>query len=142
MHLFKNILLILVPCSLWTCGQPSHPHETITQMEYNKISHATVKAAIEAWQKADATSWLSLFTRGAGPLDDGHPRDFNKFSTEVIGQERFITIDKVEDNGLSVYGRFHSDTWGDFKTYFKFHLGKRSIRQTGNWPGKLLKFVN
>jgi len=22
-----------------------------------------------------------------------------------------------------VYGSFHSDRWGDFKTYCKFHLG-------------------
>jgi hypothetical protein len=26
--------------------------------------------------------------------------------------------------GLSACGQFHSDTWGDFKTYFKFHINK------------------
>lgn len=91
-------------------------------MEYGKISNPKVKAAIEAWQKGDATSWLSFFTTDVQLLDDGHPRDFKKFSTEAIGHERFISVDKVEDNGMSVYGRFHSDTWGDFKTYFRFHL--------------------
>lgn len=91
-------------------------------MEYGKISNEKAKAAIEAWQKGDATLWLSFFTTDAKLFDDGHPRDFKKFSTEAIGQERFTSIDKVEDNGMSVYGHFHSDTWGDFKTYFTFHL--------------------
>ncbi|MPS73449.1 MAG: SDR family NAD(P)-dependent oxidoreductase [Chryseobacterium sp.] len=50
------------------------------------------------------------------------PRDFMKFSTEAIGKERFISIDKVENNSMDIYGKFHSDTWGDFKTYFKFRI--------------------
>ncbi|WP_048510341.1 hypothetical protein [Chryseobacterium sp. FH2] len=91
-------------------------------MEYGKISNPKVKVAIEAWQKGDTTLWLSFFTTDAQLLDDGHSRDFRKFSTEAIGHERFTSIDKVEDNGMSVYGYFHSDIWGDFKTYFKFHL--------------------
>lgn len=91
-------------------------------MEYGKINNQKVKAAIEAWQKGDAALWLSFFTPDAQLFDDGHTRDFKKFSTEAIGYERFTSVDKVEDNGMSVYGHFHSDTWGDFKTYFKFHL--------------------
>lgn len=122
MH-FQKKLPILLLYFLQACGQAgSHQHKTVIQMEYGKISNIKVKAAIEAWQKGDATIWLSFFTPDAQLLDDGHPRDFNKFSTEAIGHERFTDIDKVEDNGMSVYGRFHSDTWGDFKTYFKFHL--------------------
>ena len=39
-----------------------------------------------------------------------------------IGKERFTSIDKEEDGGMSIFGHFHSDQWGDFKTYFKFHL--------------------
>ncbi len=30
---------------------------------------------------------------------------------------------EVDNNGLDVHGSFHSDRWGDFRTYFKFHLG-------------------
>ncbi|MDR0262386.1 MAG: hypothetical protein LBJ04_04095 [Sphingobacterium sp.] len=123
MHLLKKILPILLLCSLQACGQVgNHRHQAVTNMEYGKISNPKVKAAIEAWQKGDATMWLSFFTTGTKLLDDGHPRDFKKFSTEAIGHEHFTAIDQVEDNGMSVYGQFHSDTWGDFKTYFKFHL--------------------
>jgi len=123
MHLFKKILPILLLCSLQACGQVgNHRHQTVTNMEYGKISNPKVKAAIEAWQKGDRTMWLSFFATETKLLDDGHPRDFKKFATEAIGHERFTSIDQVEDKGMSVYGQFHSDTWGDFKTYFKFHL--------------------
>lgn len=86
------------------------------------ISNATVKAALEAWQNGDAKTWLSFFTADARLFDDGSPRDFKKFSATAIGHERFTSLDKVENNGLDIYGLFHSDQWGDFKTYFKFHL--------------------
>ncbi|MGE9310504.1 hypothetical protein ACLOAU_02605 [Niabella sp. CJ426] len=93
-------------------------------MEFTKMSNTKVQAAIETWQKGDTVMWLSFFTADAKLLDDGHPRDFKKFSTEAIGHERFISIDRVENNGLDIYGSFHSDTWGDFKTYFKFRFNE------------------
>jgi hypothetical protein len=125
MNSFKSILPILLLFSLNACGQiGSHNHQTITTMEYKKINNPKVLAAIEAWQKGDTIQWLSFFTTDPKLLDDGHPRDFKKFSTEAIGHERFMSIDKVENNGMDIYGKFHSDTWGDFKTYFKFHLNQ------------------
>jgi len=127
MNIFKNTVLILLLCSLQACGQiGNHHHKTPNAMEYGKINNQKVKLAIEAWQKGDAAQWLSFFSKDAKLLDDGNPRDFKKFSTEAIGSERFISIDKVEDKGMSVYGHFHSDTWGDFKTYFKFYLDDTS----------------
>lgn len=91
-------------------------------MNTDKLINTTVKAAIEAWQKGDADAWLSFFTPDAKLYDDGHPRDFQRFCEEAIGHERFTSIDKVENNGLDVYGAFHSDEWGDFDTYFKFTI--------------------
>jgi hypothetical protein len=91
-------------------------------MDTNKLQNAVVHAALDAWQKDNSELWLSYFTPNAKLFDDGHPRDFIKFSTEAIGHERFTSIDKVEDNGTSIFGKFHSDKWGDFKTYFKFKI--------------------
>ncbi len=111
--------------NLSACGQMgNHNHKATTIMEYEKISNENVRAAIEAWQKAASKEWLSYFSKNATLLDDGHSRDFMKFSTEAIGKERFTSIDKVENSSMDIYGRFHSDTWGDFKTYFKFRIGK------------------
>jgi hypothetical protein len=123
LHTLTALMLLL--SSSQACMQVgNHTHKTIDQMEFNKISNPKVQAAIEAWQKGDAELWRSQFTADAQLLDDGHPRDFKKFSTEAIGRERFTSIDKVENNGLDIYGKFHSDTWGDFKTYFKFRLNE------------------
>jgi hypothetical protein len=97
-------------------------HSTITTMNSSQLTNPTVKAAFEAWQQGNSKLWLSYFTPDAQLLDDGHPRDFESFSTEAIGHERFTSIDILKDNGRSIYGKFHSDTWGNFKTYFKFHL--------------------
>jgi hypothetical protein len=91
-------------------------------MDTGKLTNYTIKAAIDAWQKGDAKTWLSYFTEDAKLFDDGNPRSFHNFSAEAIGHERFTSIDKVENNGLDIYGHFHSEQWGDFNTYFTFHL--------------------
>jgi len=122
------ILPIFLFASLQACGQiGNHQHKNIEQMEYGKLSNQTVRAAITAWQKGDATLWLSFFTPDVELLDDGKPRDFKRFTKDALGHERFTTIDKVEHDGTAVYGRFHSDTWGDFKTYFKFHFNSAGL---------------
>jgi len=86
------------------------------------LTNPTVKAAIEALQQGNIEAWKSLFTDDADLYDDGKPRDLEKFSATAIGSERFTSIDKVDNEGRDVYGNFHSDQWGDFKTYFKFQL--------------------
>lgn len=94
-------------------------------MDTGIIANPIVKAAIQAWQQGDRDTWLSFFAEDVVLLDDGHPRDFKTFSAQAIGHERFTSIDKVEDNNMSVYGKFHSDTWGSFKTFFKFHINAK-----------------
>jgi hypothetical protein len=46
------------------------------------------------------------------------------------------SVDKVEDGGLTIYGKFHSDQWEDFKTFMRFHvendkITKLEVGQTG-----------
>ncbi|WP_245901777.1 hypothetical protein [Chitinophaga ginsengisoli] len=91
-------------------------------MNTDKLTNTTVKNAIDALQAADSKAWFALFTTDAALYDDGNKMNFKSFFEKAIGHERFTSIDKVENNGLDLYGRFHSDQWGDFKTYFKFHI--------------------
>jgi len=121
-----KIISLMLADNLSACGQfyQKHSHLKVTEMETNKISNKIVKAAVEAWQQGNSALWLSFFTEDAKLFDDGNIRDFKKFSIEAIGHERFTSFDRVEDNGLSIYGQFHSDIWGDFKTYFKFFIDK------------------
>jgi hypothetical protein len=92
-------------------------------MDLRKLTNPKVRAAIEALQAGNKMAWLALFAVDAKLTDDGSPRSFIGFSDDALGHERFTSIDRVDNNGLDVYGSFHSDRWGDFKTCFKFHPG-------------------
>lgn len=93
-------------------------------IDLTKLSNVKVKAAIMALQKGDEKTWFSLFAAEVAFYDDGNQMKFNNFFRKALGHERFTCIDKVENNGLEVYGHFHSDQWGDFKTCFKFQVNK------------------
>jgi len=88
----------------------------------NALTNPTVKAAVEALQSGDRKAWSALFEPGAKLYDDGAPRSLEKFTRDALGHERFTSIDRVENNGLDLVGAFHSDQWGDFRTYFRFQL--------------------
>jgi hypothetical protein len=88
----------------------------------NAPTNPTVKAAIEALQSGDQKAWTALFEPGAKLYDDGAPRSLEKFTRDALGHERLTSIDLVENNGLDLIGAFHSDQWGDFRTYFRFQL--------------------
>lgn len=100
---------------------------TTDKMNTDKLTNAIVKSAIEAWQKGDKQMFLFFCVHDAKLFDDGNPRDFQKFVKDACGHERFTSIDKVENNGLDIFGQFHTESWGDFKTYFKFQLTDNKI---------------
>lgn len=91
-------------------------------MNTNALTNPTVKAAIEALQSGDRKAWSALFEPDAKLYDDGAPRSLKKFTRDALGHERFTSIDRVENNGLDLVGAFHSDQWGDFRTFFRFQL--------------------
>jgi hypothetical protein len=86
------------------------------------LSNPTVRAAVAALQRGDHAAWAELFEPGAKLYDDGQARSLAEFRKHSLGHERFTSIDSISSNGLEVRGGFHSDRWGDFKTYFRFHL--------------------
>lgn len=94
-----------------------------SKMDLSKITNETVRKAIEALQLGDK-SWYTFFTENPVLTDDGNTVDFKNFFAKALGNEKFITIDKVENNGLDVYGNFKAGQWGTFRVYFKFHLNK------------------
>jgi hypothetical protein len=94
----------------------------VVSADISKLTNPTVRAAIEALQSGDVKAWESLFEADARLFDDGSPRSLAKFTHEAVGHERFTAIDRVDNHGLDVTGEFHSETWGDFRTYFRFQL--------------------
>ena len=95
-------------------------------MNTDIITNPVAKKAIDALQAGDKNAWFELFTADAVLFDDGNKIDFKGFSETALGHERFTSIDKVENEGLSLYGKFHSEKWGDFKTCFKFHINSNN----------------
>jgi hypothetical protein len=91
-------------------------------MDNDRLVNSTVRAAIEALQKGDKQAWAALFEPDATLYDDGNPRSLKEFTQQALGHERFKSIDLVENQGLDLTGSFHSDRWGDFRTYFRFQL--------------------
>ena len=91
-------------------------------MNTDTLTNPTVRAAIEALQKGDRKAWSAQFEPHAELYDDGNPRSLAEFTRDALGHERFKSIDQVENHGLDLTGAFHSDKWGDFRTYFRFQL--------------------
>ncbi len=89
-------------------------------MDLSKISNETVKQAISALQNGDKT-WYTYFTENPVMTDDGNTIDFKNFFSKALGTEHFLTIDKVENDGMDIYGSFKAGQWGTFKVFFKFH---------------------
>jgi hypothetical protein len=97
-------------------------HPRVDAMLTDKLTNPTVKAAIEALQSGDKAAWRALFEPDAKLFDDDSPRSLAHFSAEALGHERFTSIDRVDNHGLDLVGQFHSEVWGDFRTYFRFTL--------------------
>lgn len=132
MNKLSCILLLFTSINFTACGQSKSQEQKIktNKMDVSKLTNETVKKAFDAWQNGDSKTFLSYFIADAKLYDDGNPRDFQKFVKEACGHEKFTNIDKVENNGLDITGYFHTESWGDFKTYFKFHI---------NTEGKITK---
>ena len=93
-----------------------------TAVDLSRLTNPTVRTAIGALQHGDRALWASQFEADAKLYDDGSPRSLQKFTEDALGHERFTSIDRVDNHGLNVTGEFHSDRWGDFRTYFRFQL--------------------
>jgi hypothetical protein len=106
---------------------PATTIQNINAMNTDKLTNPIVKKAIDALQAGDKKAWFALFTHDAELFDDGNKMNFKSFFEKALGHERFTSIDKVEHNSLNIYGKFHSDQWGDFKTYFKFTINAEGM---------------
>jgi hypothetical protein len=115
-------LLISISACRWTQRCQSNDLKKMPAMNTDKLVNPVVRKAIEALQSGDKKTWFTFFTQDATLFDDGHKMNFRFFFEKTLGHERFTGIDKVENEGLDVYGPFHTEHWGDFKTYFKFHI--------------------
>ena len=96
--------------------------KTAQKMELTKITNENVRKAIEALQANDKKTWYSYFTNDAVFTDDGRTLSFKSFFDNAFDKkEKFLDIDKIENEGKDIYGQFHAGQWGTFRVFFKFH---------------------
>ena len=122
------ILVIAWSLSLTSCGQQTKNNQytktikTENKMDLTKITNENVKNAIEALQANDKNAWYSFFTNDVKLTDDGRTLDFKPFFDNAFNhKEKFLTIDKVENDGKNITGNFFAGQWGTFKVFFNFH---------------------
>ena len=99
-------------------------------IDLHAIDQPIVRSAIEAMNSRNKKQWYGLFSDKAKLTDDGNTQDFKEWSErELFGSSvaYLASIDKVENGGLTIYGRFHSDQWGDFKTFMRFNVENDKI---------------
>lgn len=125
----KHLLLTAVLClSCMACGQKTPEKDTqktnTTQnqksMDLSKITDETVRNAVQALQDGNQ-GWYSFFTDNPAMTDDGNTVDFKSFFANALGKEKFLTIDRVGDDGKEIYGNFQAGKWGTFPVFFRFH---------------------
>jgi hypothetical protein len=99
-------------------------------MEVEMIENPIVRAAIVAMKNRKRDAWIELFAENVTFTDDGHERSFKEWSHGELFNTSLpylSSIDTVEDNGLTIYGKFHSSRWGDFKTFLSFQIDNHKI---------------
>lgn len=125
----KHFIFAAVFClSCTACGQKKREMDTqksiTTQkqknMDLSKITDEMVRQAVQALQDGDQ-SWYTYFTENPVMTDDGNTVDFKSFFSNALGKEKFLSLDKVENDGKSIYGNFQAGKWGTFPVFFRFH---------------------
>ncbi|TDX87254.1 hypothetical protein [Epilithonimonas xixisoli] len=122
----RKLFSILISSCLFisACAQKKEEKKIINQkhktMNLDKITNNNVRKAIEALDSGDKI-WYSYFTENPTMTDDENKIDFKSFFATALGKEKFLTIDKVENDGKDIYGNFKAGNWGTFRVFFKFH---------------------
>lgn len=96
-------------------------------MNIDQLTNPTVRQAIEALQNGDKDTWFALFSDTVTMTDDGNPKDFRSFFDHAIGEEKFLSIDQVENDGLDIRGTFQAGKWGTFRVYFTFSVNENGL---------------
>lgn len=132
----KTITLLMTSLALIACGQTKKDSEskkesikkesktknTENKMDLSKITNENVRQALEALQANDKNAWYGFFTSDAIFSDDGNKGDFKSFFDNAFNhKEKFLAIDKIENDGKDITGDFFAGQWGTFKVFFKFH---------------------
>jgi len=125
MKIIPILLFVFIATS--ACGQTIQNNQSstnntiVTNMDLSNITNETVKSALEALQANNIEAWYVHFTDDAVFTDDGRILDFKSFFDNAFDhKEKFLTLDKIENEGKNLTGNFFAGQWGTFKVFFNF----------------------
>jgi hypothetical protein len=92
-------------------------------MNSPELSDATVGRLVAAINDGDRAAFLATLTPDATLTDDANPRDLASWiDREIFTVHGQLTVDREENNGLSLLARYRNDTWGEMSTFWHFQL--------------------
>jgi hypothetical protein len=99
-------------------------------MTIQNLKNETIKSLLTAMNNGDEEAYFSLFAQNAVMTDDGNIREVKEWADSEIfgrGKGHLTSIDKELNDGLTIYGVFHSNQWGNIKAIFNFEVEENLI---------------
>jgi hypothetical protein len=83
---------------------------------------------IDAINSGDREAFLATLAPNATLSDDGRPRHLTDWiDREIFTVNGHFTVEKSEEDGLSMHVRFRNDTWGEMSTFWRFEVADDKI---------------
>lgn len=98
-------------------------------MKPEKLSNPVVRRVVVAMRDGDREAFLAAFHPTAELTDDGDPQPLAAWADrEIFTARGRLEVEREEDDGLSLTGRFRSDRW-DMRTYWRFQVSGGLVRR-------------
>lgn len=82
-----------------------------------------VARLIEAINSGDREGFLATLTPTATLSDDGRQRQLTDWiDREIFTVNGHFTVEKAQEDGLSMRVRYRNDTWGEMSTFWTFEV--------------------
>lgn len=93
------------------------------------LTNPTVRALVIAMRDRDRDAFLALFEPTAELTDDGESQSLVEWADrELFTANGRLDVQREQQNGLELIGRFHSDQW-NMMTLWRFEIVNRRVRR-------------
>lgn len=92
-------------------------------MRGQEPSNPVVARLVAAINNGDRAAFLAGLTPDATLTDDGRPRSVRDWiDREIFGVHGHLSVEREQDQGLHLLGRYRNDTWGEMSTFWTFTI--------------------
>jgi hypothetical protein len=92
-------------------------------MTSQEPSNPVVARLVTAINDGDRDAFLATLTPDATLTDDGNPRSLTDWiDREIFSVHGHMNVEREEEDGLRLVARYRNDTWGEMRTFWRFHV--------------------